>query len=296
MGKTKQIGSLLIVFALAWACLGRGQRYSDFITRTPLPQGDYLILGIVGGREPWSNDKLWVRKLALELRAREIPHVQIETLENTKRPLALELIRNALDRNADGRLSAGERESARIIIYGLSFGGAAVVKLSWQLQAMEIPILLTVQVDSVGLGDAVIPPNVRRAANFYQPNGWFIKGEPEIRAANPTRTKILGNFKYDYRKKDVDLSRVHWFKKLFRLAHAKMSHDPDVWAEVKTLILNAIETRAGGAVGGVPSRKPSAQSRLADAAWFGSHSTSSTPSTRHAQRLQTNNASLSRFK
>ena len=246
MGKTKQIGSLLIVFALTWACLGRGQRYSDFITPTPLPQDDYLILGIAGGREPWNNDKLWVRKLALELRAREIPHVQIETLENTKRPLALELIRNALDRNSDGRLSAGERESARIIVYGLSFGGAAVVKLSWQLHAMEIPILLTVQVDSVGLGDAVIPPNVRQAANFYQPNGWFIKGEPEIRAADPTRTKILGNFKYDYSKKDVDLSRVHWFKKLFRLAHAKMSHDPDVWAEVKKLILSAIDTGGSG--------------------------------------------------
>ena len=249
MGKTKHIGSLLIVFALTSACLGRGQRYSDFITPTPLPRGDYLILGIVGGREPWNNDKLWVRKLALELRARQIPHVQIETLENTERSLALELIRNALDRNGDGRLSGGEREAARIIIYGLSFGGAAVVKLSWQLHALEIPVLLTVQVDSVGLGDAVIPPNVRQAANLYQPNGWFIKGEPEIRAADPTRTNILGNFKYDYSKKDIDLSRVHWFKKLFRLAHAKMSHDPDVWAEVKTLIRNAIEPRPAGSAG-----------------------------------------------
>ena len=195
----------------------------------------------MGGRQPWNNDKLSVRQLALHLRDRAMPGVRVETLENARRPLAVQLIRKALDRDGDRTLSAGERKSARIILYGLSFGGAAVAKLSWELDAMGIPVLLTVQVDSVGVGDASIPPNVRRAANFYQPNGWFIKGEPEIRAEDPARTEIIGNFKYDYSNKDVDISHVHWFRKLFRVAHAKMSFDPDVWAEVETLIVNEIE-------------------------------------------------------
>ena len=118
---------------------------------------------------------------------------------------------------------------------------------------MEIPVLLTVQVDSVGLGDATISPNVRRAANFYQPNGWFIKGECEIRAQDPSQTTIIGNFKYDYSNKDVEISHVHWFRKLFRVAHAKISFDPDVWAEVKKLIINEIEP-AGGRQAGAQQR------------------------------------------
>ena len=233
---------MAILCLVTLGCLRRGQRYSDFITPTPLAKEDHLVLGILGGREPWNNKKLWVRRLALDLRARSLPHVQVETLENTKRPLAVQLIRKGLDHNGDGQLSAAERESARIIIYGLSFGGAAVVKLARQLDDLDIPVLLTVQVDSVGLGDAVIPPNVRQAANFYQPNGWFIKGEPEIRAEDPGKTKILGNFKYDYSQKEVDTSHIHWFKKLFRAAHAKISNDRDVWAQVERIILNAMHT------------------------------------------------------
>ena len=32
----------------------------------------------------------------------------------------------------------------------------------------NIPVLPTIQIDSVGRGDAVIPPNARWAANFHQ--------------------------------------------------------------------------------------------------------------------------------
>ena len=258
LSKTRQISASIgalgaFVLVIASGCLRPAQKYSDFTTPTPLRQNDYLIIGIVGGRQSWNNDKLSVRQLALRLRDRDMPGVRVETLENAQRPLAVQLIRKALDRDSDGTLSGGERESARIILYGLSFGAAAVAKLSWELDTMGIPVLLTVQVDSVGVGDASIPPNVRRAANFYQPNGWFIKGEPEIRAADPARTKIIGNFKYDYSNKDVDISHVHWFRKLFRVAHAKMSFDPDVWAEVETLIINVIQP-AG-------ERRPTSRSR-----------------------------------
>ena len=47
-----------------------------------------------------------------------------------------------------------------LVMYGQSFGGAAVVKLARQLQAMSLPVLLTIQIDSVGRDDSVIPQNV----------------------------------------------------------------------------------------------------------------------------------------
>jgi hypothetical protein len=234
------VAVLLLVFCNA--CLFRGQRYRHFITPTPLQKNQILILGFMGGREPWNNDKRSVRQLALKLRSMYGPEIQVETVENKKRKLAIELISNAFDGNRDGTLDEQERASTRLILYGQSFGGAAVIKLARQLQRMGVPVFQTVQVDSVGRGDAIIPPNVLRAANLFQSNGWFIRGEPEIRAEDPTRTTIIGNFKFDYAHKKVDLSGVSWGKKAFRIAHTRMEYDQEVWVKVEELIVDEIKT------------------------------------------------------
>lgn len=230
-----------VAISLLPGCLFvHGQRYHHFQTVTPLAPSNVLILGFMGGREPWDNPKRGVRQLAIKLREMRLPGVWIETVENKKRKLALELIRHAFDRNADGELDDHERRNVRLILYGQSFGGAAVVKLARQLQMEEIEVLLTVQIDSVGRGDVVIPSNVAKAANLFQSNGMFIQGEPKILAEDPSRTAILGNFEFDYRNKDIDLSDVSWMKKAFRAAHTKMDFDPEVWRKVEALILDTV--------------------------------------------------------
>ena len=234
------LGILIVVVFHSSCIFPRGQRYRHFSTPTPLGQGQILVLGFMGGREPWNNDDRNVRKLALKLRSMNDPRILVETVENRKRALALELIGNSFDRNRDGTLDERERASARLIIYGQSFGGAAVVKLARQLNKKNIPVALTVQVDSIGRGDKIIPSNVARAANLFQRNGWFIRGEPEITAEEPARTTILGNFRFDYSKKPIDVSRVPFMKKAFRVAHTKMEYDPDVWEKVEMLILDSI--------------------------------------------------------
>lgn len=231
----------LLLLVCSGDCLVRGQRYHDFTTRTPLGKQEILILGFMGGREPWNNDHHCVRRLALKLRSMNLPDVQIETVENKKRSLAIELITNALDRNHDGKLDQQERASVRLILYGQSFGGTAVVKLARQLGKIGVPVLLTVQVDSIGRDDATIPSNVASAANLFQRNGWFIRGEPEIRAQDPAKTTIIGNFKYDYSRSRIDISQVSWMKKSFRIAHTRMEYDDDVWEKVEALILDSIK-------------------------------------------------------
>lgn len=235
--------SALCLALTAGGVAARGQRRQDFTTPTPLREGHVLIVGFMGGRESWDNDKRGVRKLALRLRAMSLPGVHVETVENKKRRLALELIRGAFDRDRDGRLDDRERDSARLIVYGQSFGGAAVVKLARQLKGMGVPVLLTVQVDSVGRGDKVIPSNVRRAANLFQRDGLIIKGERAIRAEDPARTTIIGNFKFDYGGKKIDLSEVSWLKRMFQAAHTKMDHDPEVWALVEKLVVDAVSAK-----------------------------------------------------
>ncbi|MBI4463419.1 MAG: hypothetical protein HY647_01835, partial [Acidobacteria bacterium] len=85
--------------------------------------------------------------------------------------------------------------------------------------------------------------NVRCAANLYQRDGILIQGEPEIRAENPARTRIIGNFRHDYRNKKFDLSGFPWWKKVFRVAHLKMELDPAVWGKVEEMIVRAVRGR-----------------------------------------------------
>lgn len=229
----------LFVLTLAQAgCLFfHGQRYQHFSTSRPLPEGHCLVLGFLGGREPWDSARSSVRKLALELRSMNLPGVHAETVENRKRKLALRLIQEAFDRDSDGVLEEAERARVRLILYGQSFGGAAVIKLARQLQQLQVPVLLTVQIDSVGMGDEIVPANVRAAANLFQDEGWIIRGEERMRPENPQKTRIIGNFEFDYGDVDIDLSGVPWFKKIFRVAHTKMNYDARVWTQVKALIL-----------------------------------------------------------
>lgn len=216
------------------------QQFHHFAAPRPMQPDHTLVLGFMGGRDSWRNTEVGVGRTAQWLRQQGIPGVHVETVENLKRGLALRLVRACLDSNGDGRLQPEERLQARIIVYGQSFGGAAVVKFAHQLDRLGIPVLLTVQVDSVGRGDGVIPPNVRAAANLYQDNGRLIRGEAPIRAADSSRTRILGNFRFDYSNLDIDLSHLRWYKKIGRRAHAKMDRDPAVWRKVEELILKAL--------------------------------------------------------
>lgn len=245
---------LAAVLAVQTGCAAH-QRYHSFTTPTPLGPSEYLVIGLMAGREAWDNDQRPVRKLALKLRAMNLPGVHVETVENKKRDLALRLIRNAFDRDGDGKLDAQELAATRLILYGHSFGGAAVVKLARQLKQMSIPVLLTIQIDSVGLDDRIIPSNVARAANLYQQNGLLIRGQASIRAEDPQKTAILGNFKYDYTRRDVDRSGVPLYEKIFAVAHGKIASDPEVWGRVQELILR--EIRGGPRPSSADTQTPS---------------------------------------
>ena len=209
----------------------------------PLKPGDTLVVGFLGGLDRWDNNHRGVRKLALRLRDLGLPGVHVETASNHRRGEARKLILKALDLNRDGRLDPGEISQARIILYGQSLGGAAVVKLARELEARGVPVLLTVQVDSVGLNDGAIPANVAVAANLYQKEPLSITGRKSILAADPARTRISGNIRYSYPFWRADVEPESWPRRIFGGGHAKMEADPAVWAAVQGLILDALAKR-----------------------------------------------------
>jgi hypothetical protein len=196
-----------------------------------------LIIGVLGGWQRYDNPHRAVRKLALRLRERRLPDVTIETVANHHLDTALNLIRKW---HEDARNAASP-----LILYGNSFGGAAVVRLERQLDALGIPAALSIQIDSVGLHDTEIPGNVAAAANFFQHEGWALKGRPAIRAVDPARTQILGNFEYHYRGKRISEPGENWVRRFVLGTHLKLESDPEVWNAVERLILEHLPESAG---------------------------------------------------
>ena len=220
--------ALLLLLALPPVC---AQTQRDLISPVPIPDGSTLVVGFLGGFEPWNDEHRGIRKLILKLR-RE-PGVFAESVGNHHRKVALQYIRRAV-RN---------RPSARIILIGQSWGGAAAIATARDLQRFGIPILLTVQIDSVGARDAVIPANVAVAVNFYQHDLLTIRGRGEIRAADPSRTRILGNFGFTYPMTPSDSPDASWGRRTLGGSHAKMELDPEVWARVEQYVREAIRRR-----------------------------------------------------
>ena len=177
-------------------------------------------------------------QIAAHLRHDYPSGVYVEVLENRRREKAHAEIVRLVDIDRDGTLSAEEKRSACIILYGHSWGASAAVTLARELDREGIPVLLTVQVDSVakrGENDRVIPANVAEAANFYQPNG-FVHGQPRIRAADPARTHIIGNFRFDYKTTPINCKQYPWYDRLFMKSHIEIECDPKVWTQVESLI------------------------------------------------------------
>ena len=198
----------------------------------------FIVFGFVGG---------WVRhddivhsevQLGASLQKAYGSSVDVEVFENANGRKALKKILTLLDTNHDTTLTPAEKQGARIILYGHSWGASEAITVARELGKEGIPVLLTIQVDSVTKrheNDTVIPSNVAQAANFYQPNG-FVHGQDEIRAADPEHTKIIGNFKFNYRTSRYACTEYPWYDRLLAKSHTQIECDPNVWNQVESLI------------------------------------------------------------
>ena len=197
-----------------------------------------IVVGFVGGFVRHDDLRHSEVQLAQKLRAAHPDRLRIATFENRHRKAAHRAILRWLDTDEDGRLSDAEKRGARIVLFGHSWGGAAVISLARELQQEGIPVLLTVQVDSIakpGHDDRVVPTNVARAANFYQTRG-LLHGRGRITAADPANTQILGNFFFDYKEPPAECSQYPWLTRHLFRGHIAIECDPQVWSQVEDLI------------------------------------------------------------
>jgi hypothetical protein len=208
------------------------------MSRPPAAQPGAIVIGFVGGFVGRNNATYYEVQLAKHLGEEYPAGLEARMCENRHGQEARHEVLRLLDTNNDGTLSEAEKGSARIAIYGHSWGASEAVTLARALGADGIPVLLTVQVDSVqkpGEDDAWIPANVTQAVNFYQSDG-LLHGRSQIRALQPAHTEILGNYRSHYKTKPVSCEGYPWYARWFMKAHIEIESDPAVWQQVGSLI------------------------------------------------------------
>jgi hypothetical protein len=229
----------IFVFGRTVPAQGAKIRITDSVSE-PAPGSlpPVIVIGFVGGFIRHDDLVHSEVQLAARLRKAYPSGVDVETFESYNGENARKKILSLLDTNHDGTLTPSEKQNARIILYGHSWGASESITVARELEHDGIPVLLTVQVDSVAKfrqNDAVIPANVAQAVNFYQTNG-FVHGQTAIRAADPTRTKIIGNFRFDYKTSPYTCNEYPWYDRVFVKPHTQIECDPNVWKQAEDLI------------------------------------------------------------
>lgn len=217
-----------------------------------------IIIGFVGGFVRHDDAKHPEVHFAAYLRERYPSGVYAEVFSNHDGREALRHVLRLLDTDHDGTVSTAEKEQARIIIYGHSWGASETVSLARQLGRNGIPVLLTIQVDTIAKGGqkgSTISPNVGNAVNFYQSKGLF-HGRARIIAADPSRTKIIGNFRMSYDDHPVNCDNYPWYARIFNKPHHEIENDPRVWDQAATLIDSALSTTGSTVQASSPSKSP----------------------------------------
>ena len=238
----------LMILAATLPASARGVNTAVVRPDAPVPASN-IVIGFVGGFVGHDNPHHGPVQLAQRIRQTAPQGTYVRVFENRRRKRAYDAVVALLDTNHDGILSPEEKDRARIILFGHSWGAAAAVLLARDLRRGGIPVLLTVQVDSVAKlwqNDSVIPDNVAEAVNFYQTAG-IVHGRRQIFAADPAKTAILGNYRMDYKKAPVDCPGASWADRFFTPGHMQSECDLHLWSEIENLVKQRLSPQATSA-------------------------------------------------
>jgi len=252
---------ILTILAATMPALSRAENGSPFRSEpaAATATSSNIVIGFVGGFVSHDNPHHGPVQLARQIQRTVPKDTYVQVFENRHRRQAYAAVFRLLDTNRDGVLSAEEKARARIILFGHSWGASAAVALARDLRREGVPVLLTVQVDSVAKlwqNDSVIPDNVAEAVNFYQPHG-IIHGRRQITAADPARTEILGNNLVDYKKNPVQCPGAPWAERFFTPDHMQSECDPHLWSQIETMVRQRLDSSyasatAAAVAAGVP--------------------------------------------
>ena len=210
------------------------------------PPAPLIVIGFMGGHVRAGNLVHREALLVRDLERRYPTAVRAMTFANRDEAAALHSVLSLLDTDKSGALSDDEKTAARVVIFGHSWGASEAVNLAQELDRRGVPVLLTIQVDSVrkhGEDDGSIPANVHEAVNFYQTDG-VLHGRSSIQAVDPARTKILGSYESTYKVAPVSCAGFPWFARAFMKPHIEIENDVAVWDRIDAQIASLIVARS----------------------------------------------------
>jgi len=150
-----------------------------------------IYLGFVGALEPPNNKHSGVVQIRETLQGKAYPDV----CANSFSPYTWMEGRDWLMKHFPahgGALTPQELQVApRVILVGHSMGGWAMMTVARELRSRNIPVELTIQVDSVGITDYTIPRNVKSAAIFHANDVLMLLTTKHLRREDPSGTTIL---------------------------------------------------------------------------------------------------------
>jgi pimeloyl-ACP methyl ester carboxylesterase len=224
---------------------------------TPPTNRNVIIIGFVGGFVSRNDTKHPEVQFAAYLRDR-YPTIHVDVFGNHHGRKALRHVVSLLDADRDGVLSSIEKEQATVIVYGHSWGATETVAFADDLGQIDIPVALTILIDTIakpGRKASAISPNVESAINFYQTRG-PLHGAPEIVAADPARTKILGNIRMTYENRPINCDNYSWYSRTLNKPHHEIENDLRVWNQIASLIHADLPGTPSIAQAPPPSRSP----------------------------------------
>jgi hypothetical protein len=156
-----------------------------------------IYLGFVGALEPAHNTHSGVVQIGDSLQGKDFPDVCAKTYSPYVWGDGLHWLLGHFPSHA-GVLTAEELQSApKVVLVGHSMGGWAMVNVARKLNSRDIPVELTIQVDSVGVTDHTLPRNVNSAAIFHARDVLMPITTKRVRMEDPNHTKLLENVTVD---------------------------------------------------------------------------------------------------
>jgi hypothetical protein len=217
-----------------------------------------IIIGFAGRFVKHDVTKHPEVQFAAYLRERYSSRIYAEVFSNHDGRKAFRQVSRLLDTDHGGPITTTEKEQARIIICGHSWGASETVSLARELGRNGSPVLLTIQVDAIakaGQKGSTISASVRNAVNFYHSKG-LLHGRPEILAVDPARTKIIKNFRMTYDDHPVNCDNYPWYARASNKPHHEIENDPRVWHQAASLIDAALSNTGSTVQASSPSRSP----------------------------------------
>jgi pimeloyl-ACP methyl ester carboxylesterase len=152
-----------------------------------------IYLGFVGALEPANNKYSGVVQIRKTLEGKAYADV----CANSFSPYAWTEGRAWLLKHFPshpGQLTPEELQHLpKVILVGHSMGGWAMLSVARELRSRDIPVELTIQVDSVGLTDYTVPKNVKSAAIFHANDVLMFMTTKHVRREDPAYTKLVAN-------------------------------------------------------------------------------------------------------